>query len=122
MSIPELRFDNPLDIDQLPDEPLVTKLPALGRPQPLGHVYSWANAKVCLLMAMVFVQSFLTFFAGYAGGTTWVSEWLASATVRRGDCSTTAMSRIRFISGRDDGGAPTLATNVSMAVHRSSQW
>ena len=117
MSIPDLRFDNPLDVRQLPDEPLITKLPALGRPQPLGSLYTWANAQSAVV-AVVFVQSLLTFFAGYAGATTWVlSDWLAllfaGAIVARARFQYPLYTWIVILLA-----APTLATNVSMAVHR----
>ncbi len=117
MSIPDLRLDNPLDLRQLPDEPLITKLPALGRPQPLGSLYTWVNAKSALV-AVILVQCILTFLTGYAGGSTWpLSGWLAllfaGAIVARVRFQFPAYTWIVLLVA-----APTLATNVSMAVHR----
>ncbi len=120
MSIPDLRLDNPLDLRQLPDEPLITKLPALGRPQPLGSLYTWVNAKSALV-AVILVQCILTFLTGYAGGSTWpLSGWLAllfaGAIVARVRFQFPAYTWIVLLAA-----APTLATNVSMAVHRFPQ-
>ncbi len=117
MSIPELRFDNPLDVSQLPDEQLLTKLPALGRPQPLGNLYTWANAQSAVV-AVVLLQCVLTFFSGYAGASTWVLSGplallFAGAIVARVRFPYPVYTWIVILVA-----APTLAANVSMAVHR----
>lgn len=116
MSIPDLRLDNPLDTSQLPSLPWVTKLPARGRPQPFGHAFTWVNAKSALV-TITLLQLLLTFFVGSAREATWeLSGWMAiifAAVI----FARPLYPRPAYTLGMLLVAAPTLAINVSMAVH-----
>ena len=76
MSIPPIHMDNPIELADIPEQPLSIMLPAKGRPAPYGHPGSSLHF-LCYLHGTIGVFLLVHFsLSPYMANAKWIVSWL----------------------------------------------